>query len=109
LWQTFLDNVNPLSKVIHAPTVQQKVLEASGDLENMPKNIEAFMFSMYSCAVNSMTDPECQKILGESKSPMQARYNAAAQRAFINAGLLKSSDMIVLQAFVLFLVRSIAS
>ena len=105
LWQTFLDNVNPLTKLIHAPTVQQTVLEASGNLDTVPKSLEAFMFSMYCCAVCSMNDMECEKMLGEPKSIMLARYNSATQRALVNAGLLKTLDIITLQAFVLYIVR----
>jgi len=106
LWQTFLDNVNPLSKVIHAPSVQYQILEATGDLANISKPVEALMFAIYAAAVNSLDNSECQSILGEPKSTLLARYFMATQQALIRAGFLKSSELVVLQAFTLFLVST---
>ena len=103
LWQTFLDNVNPLVKVIHAPTLQQAMLEATEDLDNVPKAMEPLMFAIYACAVVSMGNAECEKILGEARADVLPRYQSAARQALIGAGLLKSSNIMVLQAFVLFL------
>lgn len=104
LWQTFLENVNPLSKIIHTPTVQKLILEGSADLEGVNKPLEALMFAIYSAAVNSMTDEDCQALAGEGKSNLLERYAHCTQQALNRAGFLKSSDMTVLQAFVLFLV-----
>ncbi|KAK9317815.1 hypothetical protein V1522DRAFT_437080 [Lipomyces starkeyi] len=95
LWQTFRENVDPLVKLFHNPTVHQLILDASERLENLPKTIEVLMFAIYSCAVTSLSDAECKTIIG--------RYHYATKQALINVGLLKSSDIIVLQAFVLFL------
>lgn len=106
LWQTFLDNVNPLTKIFHAPTIQQAVLNASGDLDNVPKEMEALMFGIYSCAVVSMTSADCKAMLGESKKTLLAGFHSAAQRALQKAELLKTTDIMVLQAFILFLVSS---
>jgi hypothetical protein len=37
LWEAYLTNINPLVKVFHAPTVQRLVLDASGDLNDIPR------------------------------------------------------------------------
>ncbi|EEA25625.1 conserved hypothetical protein [Talaromyces marneffei ATCC 18224] len=104
LWQVFLENVNPLTKVIHAPVLQQQMLNAIGDLSSMGKGMEALLFSIYSCALHSMTDEEVQKELGQEKSLLQARFRIATQKALANAGLLKTTDLVLLQAFCLYLV-----
>lgn len=104
LWQTCLDNVNPLAKVFHAPTVQKMIVEASSDLSNMIPSIEALMFAIYLSAVVSMTDEDCEKMMKESRSVQITKFSNAAQQALINAEFLKSSDLMVLQAFTLFLV-----
>lgn len=105
LWQKFLDSVNPLIKIFHAPTVQQQVLDATADLDNIPKDIEALMFGIYSMAITSFPEKECIPIFGESKATLQKRFHDGARIAFQRAGLLRSSDMTLLQAFVLYLVR----
>lgn len=103
LWQTYLDNVNPLVKIFHTPTTQQLILNATGNLENVPKNLEALMFGIYCCVLISLSDAECDAIMGEGKSTVLRRFRSGCQQALINASFLKSSDMMVLQALVLLL------
>ncbi|KAI9744215.1 MAG: hypothetical protein M1818_002367 [Claussenomyces sp. TS43310] len=103
LWQTFVDNVNPLVKLFHAPTVQQGILRASGNLACVSKPMHALMFATYSLAVTSMTDEDCEMVMGEQRLVLLASYHAATQQALMAANLLKTSDVMVLQAFVLFL------
>ncbi|KAF2680491.1 hypothetical protein K458DRAFT_421427 [Lentithecium fluviatile CBS 122367] len=102
LWQTYLDNVNPLMKLFHSPTVQQLISNASGRLDNLPKNVEALLFSIYCMAVESMSEAECDAIMGESKTVVSQRFKTATQHALVNANVLKTSDLMVLQALVLF-------
>ena len=104
LWQTYLDNVNPLLKLFHAPTVQQSILDAASNLENIPQSTEALMFAIYFMSITSLRNNDCEKIMGESRPVLLARFSNATQQALLNAGLLKSSNMTILQAFVLFLV-----
>ena len=104
LWQKFLDNVNPLVKVIHVPTVQEQILQASQCLDQVSRPMEALMFAMYSCAITSLNDDECATFTGESKAILLRRYNTGAQQALMCAGLFKTLDFVVLQAYILFLV-----
>jgi hypothetical protein len=104
LWQTFLENVNPLTKIIHAPTIQQQILEATSDLRAVSKELEALMFAIYCIALVSMQPVEAEKSFGESKRALLAKYRKGAQLAFKNASLLRTSSLTVLQAFMLYLV-----
>jgi hypothetical protein len=103
LWQTFLDNVNPLSKILHTSSTQTQVLEASENLDATPKNIEVLLFAIYTSAVASLSNEECCNLMGDSKSVLLRRYSAATQQALVDIGFMKTSDIVVLQAFVLFL------
>ena len=103
LWQTFLDNVNPLVKLIHAPTVQQMILESSSNLGKVLPSTEALMFAIYLCAVTSLGNEDCERIMSSSRPTLLARFSHAAQQALINSEILKTSNMVVLQAFTLFL------
>lgn len=104
LWQAYLDNFNPLTKVLHAPTVQQALLEATGNLDDVSKAMEALMFAIYSCAVYSMSNSECENVTGGTKPFVLIKYQCAARQALVSAGLLRTSNMVVLQAYTLFLV-----
>lgn len=34
LWQVYLDNVNPLLKATHTPTLQTRIIDAASDITN---------------------------------------------------------------------------
>ena len=104
LWHTFLVNVNPMVMMFHAPTVQQTILDASGDLNNVSRPIEALMFAIYLLAVTSLGDDECANMFGDSRRSLLSKYSHGTQQALINVKFLKSLDIIVLQAYALYLV-----
>lgn len=104
LWQTFLDNVDPLIKLFHTPSVQRRLLEVSDNLEKVPKNLEVLMFGIYATATASLNREECQGLFGEDKDVVLTRFQSGARQALQNAYYLRSSDMVVLQGFGLYLV-----
>ncbi|KAL1859862.1 hypothetical protein Plec18170_001808 [Paecilomyces lecythidis] len=104
LWQVYLDNVNPLLKFTHAPTLQVEIVEAAANLTKIPKGLEALMFGIYLTSINSMNDKYVQNIFDESKPILLGRYHQGAQQALINAGFMRSNDIVVLQAYVLYLI-----
>lgn len=103
LWQTFLQNVNPLSKVIHAPLVQPIVIEASKDFDTVPKPSIALLFAIYAAAVMSLKDEDCQSQLNAPKTLLLTRYFSACQQALAAASFMNSRNLVTLQAFVIFL------
>lgn len=105
LWQTFLQNVNPLSKVIHAPLVQPQVIEASKDFDSVPKPAIALLFAIYAAAVMSLKEEECQAQLNGPKTVLLGRFFSACQQALAAASFMKSRNIVTLQAYVIFLVR----
>ena len=103
LWQVFLDNINPLTKLIHAPTTQQRLLDASANLESISKESEALMFAIYLSAVQSMSADECQSIMGECKGALIRKYHPAVRSALLRANFTSSLNILVVQAFALYL------
>ena len=103
LWQIFLDNVDPLTKIIHAPTTQRRLLDASAHLETVPKEWEALMFAIYLSALQSMSADECKTMMGESKDILFRRYHSAAKSALLRADFTSSLDIVLLQAFTIYL------
>jgi hypothetical protein len=101
LWEKFLNNVNPLVKVIHVPTVQRQLLEASVDLENMSRPFEALMFAIYACAIYSMSNEECLELTGYPKLHLQQRYCKIAHQALLRAEIFGTRNIVVLQAAVM--------
>ncbi|KAI1102407.1 fungal-specific transcription factor domain-containing protein [Jackrogersella minutella] len=103
LWQIFLERVNPLTKVIHVPTVQPMLVEAATSRANIPKNVEALLFSIYLMASVALTEEECVERFGYTKTEAYNRFSKGCRSALMRIGILKNYDLVVLQALVLYL------
>jgi hypothetical protein len=104
LWQIYINNVNPLIRISHVPTLQGQIISASANLSKIPKPLEALMFSIYFVTVLSMTDQEVQSTFGDDRTMLLTKYHNASQQALVNAGFMRSSDIMCLQALFLYLV-----
>ncbi|KAL1896747.1 hypothetical protein Sste5346_004379 [Sporothrix stenoceras] len=103
LWQRFVDQVNPLTKIVHVPTLQPRVLEASGNPDAIQPSLHALLFVIYTLSVTSMSQKECEAQLGDPKATLMTLYRTATLRALVAADVLVTRDLEVLQALVLFL------
>ena len=103
-WQAFAENVDPMIKLGHAPTMKVMIMNASNDLSGVARGFECLMFAMYHAAVTSLAPQECSDRLGASKSELLEKYRFGVEQALARAGLLNTQEIVVLQAFVTFLV-----
>lgn len=104
LWQIYLDNVNPLLKVTHTPSLQGRIIDAASNITNINPILEALMFSIYSLAVLSLTGNTCQSMFGSSKASILTNYQQGCQQALSNCGFLRTTERDCLTAFYLYLV-----
>lgn len=104
LWQIYLDRCNSLTKIIHVPSVQPYLLQATGNSPQLPKNVEALLFSIYTLATVSMTKEECEEMLGISRDKALARFGQGVRISLTRMGFLKTHDLVTLQALVIYLV-----
>ena len=58
LWHIFTENVDPLTKIVHVPSLQPAIQKATTDIERIPRSLEALMFAIYAAAVISLKDDE---------------------------------------------------
>lgn len=103
LWQVYIENVNPLLKLTHVPTIQQQVINFTGNPDSAPKNMEALMFSIYLLAVTSLDETEVQQRFQASKEELLGQFFAGLQQALINANFMRSTDTTTLQAFFIYM------
>ncbi|KMK56412.1 C6 transcription factor [Aspergillus fumigatus Z5] len=104
LWQIYLENVNPLLKVTHTPTLQPRIVDAVCDLGNIHPTLEALMFSIYCIAVMSLTDNECHRLLRSSKEDLLARYRLGCRQLLIKCRPWQFTNVDGLTAVYLYLV-----
>lgn len=104
LWQVFLDNVNPLAKVVHGPSLQARIVAGVGDLGRIDSVLEALLFSIYCMSVRSLSAEDCEVLFATAKEDLVARYSFGCQQALMNCGFLRTSDRECLTALYLYIV-----
>ncbi|CAK7266283.1 hypothetical protein SEPCBS57363_002012 [Sporothrix epigloea] len=104
LWQTFLERVNPLTKVIHVPTLQPYVVEAASGSSNVPPSVKTLLFAIYTLSTVSMTPDECLSMLGYSRETALQRFSSGVRLCLLKTNFLKSYDLETLQALVIYLI-----
>ena len=102
----FIENVDPMFKVLHIPSLRKIVSGASSNVEMIPSGtyVEALLFAMYYAAVTSLTREECLKMFHDGKESLLARFRAGTERALSNADFLCECDLGTLQALAIFLI-----
>ncbi|EFX02164.1 fungal specific transcription factor domain containing protein [Grosmannia clavigera kw1407] len=115
LWQVFVDNVNPLMRIVHVPTTHQMIVEASWDANHAPPATSALLFAVYSLAVISMSPKDYSEMFSApngdgrvppkppSKFEVLRQYRTGGAQALLAAGLLTTRHTDVLRAFTLYL------
>ena len=107
----FVDNVNPIVRIVHVPTTSQQVVDASWDAANAPPATGALLFSVYALALTSLSAADFAGISPAGKdshaptvpdkSELLARYRMGAMQCLAAAGLLTTRRVDVLRAFTL--------
>ena len=67
-WQIFLENVHPMTMLIHRPTMSKTIKEVQNNLENLSPSTEALMFSIYFATITSMSKEEVRCLNSEEGS-----------------------------------------
>ena len=103
LWTAFVENVDPIIKVVHVPTARSVLQRAASNPSSASRPTEALLFAIYHFAVISLSHNECMELFGEPQARLVARYHDALRHALVNAHFLKTKDLSVCQAYIMFL------
>ncbi|KAM0248593.1 hypothetical protein ACHAP5_003319 [Fusarium lateritium] len=103
LWQIYLENIEPLVKVLHIPTMSRLMTQVRRGEHDLRSGDEALVFAIYYSAVTSMEKDEVQTSLGASQSHYISQFRFALEQALSKANLLNTTNMAILQAFVIYL------
>ena len=103
-WDVYKERVDPLIRLFHRSVTEKLIFDAIQNLDQASKSVEAFMFAMYFAVVTSLAPAECQSMLFEEKDVLLKKYRFGVEQALARAGFLATQELLVLQAFTLFLV-----
>lgn len=70
LWQLYLDNVDPLLKVTHTPTLQPRIIDAISDLSSVGPSLSCLLFAIYCIAVLTLQRGECESLFATGKEDL---------------------------------------
>lgn len=106
LCDIYLNNVDPIFKVLHAPSLRRYLQEGATILDCSPgfRGLGALRFAICYAATVSMTDGECRSRIGEERAVLMAKYRAGTEIALANADLVNTVEMSTLQAMTIYLV-----
>ena len=102
----YLANVDPIFKVLHAPSLRKYLQENRSSLDSSPGRggLEALRFAIYYAAVTSLEDGECKHRIGEDRKVLLARYQAGTELALAKADFINTVELSTLQAVAIYLV-----
>ena len=102
-WQAYLENVDPLIKILHRLSTERIVEKAKYDTSSLNRAEEALMFAIYFAAITSMSTSQLQSTFNKSKDTTLSTFRYNAELALLNAGFLTTEELGTLQALVLFI------
>ena len=102
-WQLYKENCDRLVKVLHIPTIEPLILQAATQPNGISKRLETLINAVFFSAVVSLSPAECLQFLGYEKQTLVRQYKYSTEQALARASFLETEEMMVLQAFVIFL------
>lgn len=103
LFQIFTDNVLPVARIFHTPTLMHLFWTSVMSLDSLDRETEALLFAIYYSAVISIDSLQCADMVGTPRSVALERYKFAVEQALARANLLNTHSSLLLQAAVLYL------
>lgn len=107
-WDVFVENIHPLTKIVHAPSMRQLIIE---EASSVPKNntssnkTDALLYAICACAISSLAAAECERVFKDNQLELLNTFQSSTRNVLFNACLLKVPDIDLLRAHVLLLVR----
>lgn len=103
LWKTYLENVHPLVMIFFDWETEVIIAKAAQRPTELREGEQALAFGIYFIATLSLSERECLDILHVQRSYLLDKFQKAVEDSLLIAELLVTSDRLVLQAFMLYL------
>ncbi|KAI2826062.1 transcriptional regulator family: Fungal Specific TF [Aspergillus niger] len=96
LWQTFLNRIDPIIKILHVPSTQPRIFAAINEPAAAPADLHALLFAIFFAATTSVLaeDPAHEQRRSEVKRYQQGLELALYQSNFLDAPTLTSLQAI---------------
>lgn len=107
LLDIFTTNVDPVIKLLHIPSLRQRVemLFPTQETGLRKRVLGAGIASVFFASTTSMTEEQCQTHLNIPRRTALSVFRSAVEAALTQANFMERPEITTLQALVLFLVR----
>lgn len=102
LWNIYKERVEPLTKLLHLPLLEQAVLGYNP--LNSSDGMQCIVLAAYYGAVTSLSEEECAVLFANGQAQILSRMREELEGLFAKALLLHTGDIRPLQALTLYLV-----
>ncbi|TKY88087.1 hypothetical protein EX895_003183 [Sporisorium graminicola] len=103
LLHVYEQNIHPLVKVVHVPTVREHFCDISADPSIASAHDNALLFAIYTIAISSLLPDECVRLFGSrTKEVVWEEFRRNAQTALCRARIWVSSHISASQAYLLY-------
>ena len=104
LWQTFLNNVDPIIKILHIPTAQATIYTAINNPGNAEDDLNALLFAIYFAAATSLSTADASSLLGQDRSTTLTKFKQGLEYFLAGTNIFDSPSMRSLQAMTIYIV-----
>lgn len=104
IWIQYLRNVHPLVKIFFDWEVEPLMRKGAKEPNTLTQGEQSVVFAIYFVAILSISEEECATVLYDRKPQLLERFQRAAEDALISSQFITTTDIRVLQAFMLYLV-----
>ncbi|KAJ5119166.1 fungal-specific transcription factor domain-containing protein [Penicillium atrosanguineum] len=102
LWKTYIENVDPVVKVLHIPTTQSSMIALIADPSQTVSSFSALAFAVYFAATTSLTEDEISSISPENRSTLLERFKNGLNQIIIELNLFNEPDVTTIEAIAIF-------
>ncbi|TKY85288.1 hypothetical protein EX895_006368 [Sporisorium graminicola] len=104
LLHLYEQNVHPLIKVVHLPSVRERFCDVSADPSSANAHDNALMFAIYTITVNTLTGDESARLFPNTHCrDVWENFRRNTQTALCRVELWRSSHIVAIQAYLLYL------
>lgn len=104
LWAVFVRSVDPVTKILHIPTVQSSVISTILNPKSAGRSMIALTYAIYFAAVTALDHNDEHVELPEEGAVLLRSYRSCLDKLLVVTDLMNQPEMTALQALVIYVV-----
>ena len=109
LWHAFVQNVDPIVKILHIPTAEVEIFTAINQPGSVSKDTLALLYAIYFAAATSLEPDDISKMLDMTQLAALGKFRTHFQKALADTDALENPTVPLLQGLAIYLVCLVRS